>query len=65
MRFAYRQKEDGGNEILRVDGMRWRDVESLKLNMAMFGNYSSNSQHDRTYWLDDVVISTEYVGPVK
>jgi hypothetical protein len=54
-----------GKEILRTDGMRWRDVESLKLNMAMFGNYSSNSQHDRTYWLDDVAISTEYVGPVK
>jgi hypothetical protein len=30
--------------------------------MAMFGNYSSNSREDRTYWLDDVVISTEHVG---
>jgi hypothetical protein len=52
-----------GKEILRVGNMRWRDVESLKVNMAMFGNYSSNSQHDRTYWLDDIVISTEPVGP--
>ena len=54
-----------GKEVLRVAGLRWRDTESLKLNMAMFGNYSSNSRHDRTYWLDDVVISTEYVGPTK
>jgi hypothetical protein len=54
-----------GKEILRVDGMRWRDVDSLKVNMAMFGNYSSNSEHDRTYWLDDVVISSAPVGPVK
>lgn len=52
-----------GKEILRVDGMRWRDTEDLKLNMAMFGNYSSNSKVDRTYWLDDIVISTEPVGP--
>lgn len=51
-----------GKEVLRTEGMRWRDVESLKVNMAMFGNYSSNSEHDRTYWLDDVVISTAPVG---
>lgn len=51
-----------GKEVLRTEGMRWRDVESLKVNMAMFGNYSSNSEHDRTYWLDDVVISSAPVG---
>ena len=54
-----------GREILRVDGMRWRDTETLKLNMAMFGNYSGNSRHDRIYWIDDIVIATEYVGPLK
>jgi hypothetical protein len=53
-----------GKEIMRVDGMRWRDVETLKLTMAMFGNYRGNARHDLTYWMDDLVISTEYVGPM-
>ena len=39
--------------------VRWMVL--LLISMAMFGNYSSNSQHDRTYWLDDVVVSTEPV----
>jgi len=51
--------------IMRVDCMRWRDVEALKLNMAMFGNYRGNARHDLTYWMDDLVISTEYVGPME
>jgi hypothetical protein len=54
-----------GKEILRMEGIRWRDTETLKLNMAMFGNYSGNSKYDRIYWMDDLVISTEYVGPME
>ncbi|MFC1614837.1 hypothetical protein ACFL5K_06020, partial [Gemmatimonadota bacterium] len=54
-----------GKEILRVQGMRWRDTESLKLNMAIFGNYRGNAKYELTYWMDDLVISTEYVGPME
>jgi len=54
-----------GKEIMRVDKMRWRDVETLKLNMAIFGNYSGSAKYERTYWLDDLVISTKYVGPME
>ncbi len=53
-----------GKEILRVREMRWRDIDALRLNMAMFGNYRGRAEHDLTYWMDDLVISTEYVGPM-
>jgi len=51
-----------GKEIMRIQEMRWRDIDELKLNMAMFGNYRGRAEYELTYWLDDVVISTEYVG---
>ncbi|MBW7995122.1 MAG: hypothetical protein FVQ81_00840 [Candidatus Glassbacteria bacterium] len=54
-----------GEKIMHITGMRWRDVESLKLNMAMFGCYIGYCEHDCTYWIDDVVISTGYVGPLR
>jgi hypothetical protein len=50
---------------MRVREMRWRDTESLKLNMAIFGNYRGSAKYERTYWMDDLVISTEYVGPME
>jgi hypothetical protein len=53
-----------GEEIIRVKNMRWRDVEDLRLSMVMFGNYRGRARKELTYWLDDIVISTEYVGPV-
>jgi hypothetical protein len=52
-----------GEKILHEKDFRWRDSESLKLNLFKFGLYIHYSEHDCTYWVDDVVISTEYVGP--
>jgi len=54
-----------GKEIMRVDGIRWRETGTLKLNMLIAGLYIHYCEHDCTYWLDDLVISTDYVGPMK
>ncbi len=54
-----------GEKIMHVKQMRWRDVETLKLNMVMFGLYLGHYEQECTYWIDDVVISTNYVGPLK
>ena len=54
-----------GQEIMRIGGLRWRDTPSLKLNMLIAGLYIHYCEHDCTYWLDDMVISTEYIGPIE
>jgi hypothetical protein len=54
-----------GKKIMHVSGIRWRDVDTLKLNMVMFGLYIGYCEKDCTYWIDDVVISTDYVGLMK
>ena len=52
-----------GEKAMLVSNMRWRDVKELGLKMAMFGNYRGRANTELTYWLDDIIMSTEYVGP--
>ncbi len=54
-----------GKEIMRVEGLHWRDTDQLKINMLIAGLYVHYCERDCTYWLDDLTISTEYVGPLK
>lgn len=54
-----------GQEIMRVTGLRWRDTDKLKINFLSAGLYIHYCERDCTYWLDDLVISTEYVGPME
>ena len=61
-----------GEQALWIDGkklfhqkeIRWRDTDILKLNLFKFGLYIHYCEHDCTYWVDDLVISTDYVGPL-
>ncbi len=52
-----------GQKIIHEKDFRWRDSDILKLNLFKFGLYIHYCEHDCTYWVDDLVISTEYVGP--
>ena len=54
-----------GKKLFHQHGIRWRDSDILKLNLFKFGLYIHYCEHDCTYWLDDMMISTEYVGPMK
>jgi len=52
-----------GKEILHVRDFHWRDSDILKLNFFWFSQYVHQAVQDNTCWYDDLVISTEYVGP--
>ena len=54
-----------GKEIYRQTGIRWRDSEVLKLNSLTLDVYIHHANQDNTCWFDEVVISTEYIGPLK
>jgi len=59
----------------RFDGFRWRTTDKLKVNSfwLLFYNTDQPARHNKDpnpesrvmeVWFDDVVIATEYVGPV-
>ena len=62
-----------GEQAFWIDGekkyhqtnIHWRDSEILMLNMLNLEIYIHSSLKDNTVWFDDVVISTEYVGPME
>ncbi len=54
-----------GREIFRQTGIRWRDTRNLRLNLLMLDVYIHRARQDNTCWFDDVVISTDYIGPLK
>ena len=54
-----------GEKIMEFGGFRWRDTADLKLNFISLGLYIRECEHDCTYWIDDLVVSTDYIGTVK
>jgi len=54
-----------GVKIFHQRNIRWRDSEILKLNFFWFSVYIHESRQDNTCWYDDLVISTDYVGPLE
>jgi hypothetical protein len=59
----------------RFEGFRWRTTDNLKINSfwLLFYNTDQPARHNRDprpesrvmqVWFDDVVIATEYIGPV-
>ena len=46
--------------------LRFREVAHLKPNRIGFGLYTANKKvaRDVTMWFDDVVVATEYIGPM-
>jgi hypothetical protein len=55
---------DGGAPF---EGFRWRTSEDLKLNYLWLYLYITQAPggHVSRVWFDDVVIATEYIGPIK
>ncbi|MHC4738635.1 MAG: InlB B-repeat-containing protein [Planctomycetota bacterium] len=53
--------------ISSFEGFRWRSVEELKLNFLWLKVYISqvlDPGHINKVWFDDVVVATEYIGPL-
>jgi hypothetical protein len=54
-----------GKKLLHMKDIRWRDSDILKLNFMWFAVYIHKAVQDNTCWYDNLVISTEYIGPLK
>ncbi len=54
-----------GKELYRQGGFRWRDSDILRINSLTLDVYIHQARQDNTCWFDDVVISTEYIGPLE
>jgi hypothetical protein len=64
--------ERDGRVAFWVDGklagdfqnLRFRDVETLKVNILTIGSFSSSRHPTTVMWYDDVVAATSYIGPM-
>lgn len=54
-----------GKKIMHFDNFRWRDDDSLKLNFMQLGLYIGRCRRDCVFWVDDLVVSTDYIGPLE
>jgi hypothetical protein len=46
-----------------LPGLRFRTVDTLKVNDVVLSSYSSRRHSGKTLWYDDVVAATSYIGP--
>jgi hypothetical protein len=54
-----------GEEIARFAGIRWRTTEALKINDFWLMLYVHQSRQLNRVYFDEVVISSQYVGPLE
>jgi len=64
-----------GKKIAEFKGIRWRTIDALKVNTFWLNYYitefAAASNHDTAtdrvneVWVDDLVIATEYIGPIE
>ena len=53
------------NESRYVHGFRWRTVPDLNVNYVWLYVYTQQpAGHHIRVWFDDVVVATEYIGPM-
>lgn len=58
-----------GKLVGQVKGLRFRDIEDLRIRSVGFSNYwggagpENTAPADQVHYLDNLVIATEYVGP--
>ena len=56
-----------GQLVGHYDGMRFRNVETLKINQFTYSAYVGGtwvSLRDQKLWDDQIVVATEYIGPL-
>ncbi len=60
-----------GEEVGRVTGLRFRDIEDLCIRSIGFSNYwggagdENTAPVDQVHYIDNIVIATDYIGPVQ
>jgi hypothetical protein len=53
-----------GELVADHPGLRFRSVEYIKAGYVSLSTYASQEQSGRSLWYDDIVVATEYVGPM-
>ena len=56
-----------GQLVGHIEGMRFRDTDELKINEFTYSAYvggSWTSEQDQNLWDDQIVVATEYIGPL-
>ncbi len=54
-----------GKLIGHFTGIRWRTVDTLKVNGFWLELYIHDNPQVNRLWYDDVVVSKSYIGPMK
>ena len=60
-----------GREVGRVRGVRFRDIEDLRLRRVSITNYwggagdENTAAADQMHYIDNVVVATDYIGPAQ
>jgi hypothetical protein len=54
-----------GKEVVHVNGIRWRDIEELKVHCFRISLYLHDSPRVNRVWFDNVAVSTKYIGPAR
>jgi hypothetical protein len=52
-----------GKEAVHVTGLRWRDIEELKVHCFRISLYLHDSPRVNRVWFDNVAVSHSYIGP--
>lgn len=52
-----------GKEVVHVTGLRWRDIEELKVHCFRLSLYLHESPKTNRVWFDNVAVSHSYIGP--
>jgi len=53
-----------GREVVRVTGLRWRDIAELKVHCFRISLYLHDSPRVNRVWFDNIAVSHSYIGPV-
>ena len=54
-----------GKTVVHVNGIRWRDIEELKVHCFRLSLYLHDSPRVNRVWFDSVAVSTKYIGPAR
>jgi len=52
-----------GDLYMHRTGFNWRTTDELKIKRISLGIYIHNNPKDNVCWFDDIVLSTDYIGP--
>lgn len=53
-----------GNLVIDHPNLRFRSIEGIISRFVNLGVYSSEVRSNQTVWYDDVVVATNYIGPI-